>query len=85
MGVDAGDFDAKESSGPADVTQRLMVRKVEFCGEGFEVQAREAGHRAQELFKLCGLGVESLEQPLMAVLDFVLGLAVRRASGRSSQ
>ena len=79
------DFNAQQASRAADVAERLESRKIKFLRERLEVDAREAGHRAHELFELRQIRIELLKNPFVAVLDFVLRLPVRSASGRSFQ
>ena len=57
----SGDLDAQEPGRAADVAQRPEWREVELLGERLEVDARDAGHRAQELLQPRQLGVELLE------------------------
>src|SRR5262249_28893818 len=65
----------------AHVAERPEGLEVELPREGLEVEAREAGHRAQELLEARLLGVELLEHALAAVLDLVLRLAGAQRGG----
>src|SRR6266849_4676762 len=66
------DFYAKQASRATDIAKRLELRKIKLRRERLEVNAREAGHRAHELFESRQLCVKLLEHSLQAVLDFVL-------------
>src|SRR6266436_5470996 len=66
------DFYAKQAGRATDVAKRLELRKIKLRGERLEVNTREAGHRAHELFESRQLCVKLLEHSLLAVLDFVL-------------
>ncbi len=68
-------FNGKQAGRAPDVAKRLEFRKVTFLGKRLEVDAREAGHRAHELFQTRQVGVELLEHALLAVLDFILRAA----------
>ena len=76
------DFNAQQAGRATDVAERLELRKIELRRERLEVNSRETGHRAHELFEPRQLGVELLEHSLLAVLDFVLRLAGAQGLGQ---
>ena len=82
MRMSLRDFDAKQAGRAADVAERLEFREIKFVRERLEVDAREAGHRAHELFQPGQVRVEFLEHALLAVLDFVLRLAGAQRLGQ---
>ena len=53
----------------------LIAGEIELVRERLEIDARQAGHRAHELFELRQLGIELLEHSFLAVLGFILRLA----------
>ena len=59
------DFDAEQAGRAADIAERLIAREIELLGERFEVDARQAGHRAEELLELRRVGVELLEHAFL--------------------
>ena len=75
-------FNAKQAGRAADVAERLEFREIKFVRERLEVDAREAGHRAHELFQPGQVRVEFLEHSLLAVLDFVLRFAGAQRFGK---
>src|SRR6185503_3319738 len=68
--------------GSADIAKSFESRKIEFAGERFEVDARKAGHSAQELLQPWEFGVEFFEHPFLAMLDFVLRFAGAQGFGQ---
>ena len=78
-------FDAEQAGRAADVAERLESGEIKLFGERLEVDARKSGHRAHELLQPRQIRVKFFEHALLAVLDLVLGLPVRSASGRSCQ
>ena len=82
MRVPSGDLDAEEPGCAAHVAQRPEWREVELLGERLEVDARDAGHRVQELLQPRRLGVELLEHPVAAVLGLVLWLPGAKRLGK---
>ena len=68
------DFNAQQAGRAADVAERLEFREIKFVRERLEVDPREAGHRAHELFQPGQIRVEFFEHALLAVLDLVLRL-----------
>src|SRR5437763_5783516 len=67
-----GDFDAEQSSRTADIAQAAIAREIEFVGERFEVDARQAGHPVEKAFELFRVGIQFIEYVFAAVLGFVL-------------
>ena len=67
-----GDFDAEQSSCAADIAQVAITREIEFLGERFEVDARQAGHPVEEALELFRVGIQFIEYVFAAVLGFVL-------------
>src|SRR5690348_6126643 len=72
MWVSLGNFNAEETRCAADIAERPEVREVEFFRERLEVDAREAGHRAHELFQPWKVRIEFLKHPLLPMLNLIL-------------
>ena len=67
-----GDFDTQQSSCAADIAQAVIAREIEFIGERFEVDARQAGHSVEKALELFRVGIQFIEYIFAAVLGFVL-------------
>jgi hypothetical protein len=67
-----GDFDAEQSSCTADIAQAAIAREIEFVGQRFEVDARQAGHPVEKALELFRVGIQFIEYVFAAVLGFVL-------------
>ena len=67
-----GNFDAEQSRCTADIAKGVVSRKIEFVGERFEVDARQAGHPVEEALELFRVGIQFIENVYATVLDFVL-------------
>ena len=65
-----GHFDAEQSSCTADIAQALVAREIEFVGERFEVDAREAGHPVEKTLELFRSGIQFIEYVFAAVPGF---------------
>ena len=67
-----GDFDTQQSSCAADIAQAVIAREIEFIGERFEVDARQASHPLEETLELFRVGIQFVEYVFAAVFGFVL-------------
>src|SRR6266581_1790683 len=67
-----GNFDAEQSSCTADIAQAAIAREIEFVGERFEVDARQAGHPVEKALEFFRVGIQFIEYVFAAVLGFVL-------------
>ena len=68
------DFNAQQAGRATDVAERLEFREIKFVRERLEVDSREAGHRAHELFQPGQIRVEFFKHALLTMLDLVLRL-----------
>src|SRR6266446_791275 len=80
-----GDFDAEQSGCTSDIAQAAIAREMEFVGQRFEVDTRQAVIPSRKHSSFSGSAYNSLNMFFPPCLVSFCGFPVRSASGKSFQ